>query len=109
MRHYYGEAEAEESGISEAGYSHPGKYSGRIQKPQNAAQVCGGFESGGIKMLSFHPDERVRAGLGTLGGGNHFIKLDQDEQGNLYVVIHTGSRHLGKEVTGFYLSKGQDT
>lgn len=51
---------------------------------------------------------RVRVGLGTLGGGNHFIELDQDEQGNLYVVIHTGSRHLGKEVTEFYLSKGQE-
>lgn len=52
--------------------------------------------------------ERVKAGLGTLGGGNHFIELDKDENGNLYVVIHTGSRHLGKEVTDFYLSQGQE-
>ena len=51
--------------------------------------------------------ERVKAGLGTLGSGNHFIELDKDENGNLYVVIHTGSRHLGKEVTDFYLSQGQ--
>ena len=52
--------------------------------------------------------ERVKAGLGTLGSGNHFIELDKDENGNLYVVIHTGSRHLGKEVTDFYLSQGQE-
>ena len=51
--------------------------------------------------------ERVCGGLGTLGGGNHFIELDKDENDDLYVVIHTGSRHFGKEVTDFYLSQGQ--
>jgi RNA-splicing ligase RtcB len=45
--------------------------------------------------------------LGTLGGGNHFIEADQDEEGQLYIVIHSGSRHLGKEVTEYYLSEGQ--
>ena len=33
--------------------------------------------------------------IGSLGGGNHFIELDKDSHGNLYVVIHSGSRHLG--------------
>lgn len=33
--------------------------------------------------------------LGILGGGNHFIEIDMDEEGNLYVTIHSGSRHLG--------------
>ncbi|MDO4168977.1 MAG: RtcB family protein [Lachnospiraceae bacterium] len=47
--------------------------------------------------------------LGTLGGGNHFIEIDQDEEGNLYVVIHSGSRNLGKEVAEYYLSAGQQT
>lgn len=40
--------------------------------------------------------------LGTLGGGNHFIEVDKDDDGNLYLVIHTGSRHLGLEVANHY-------
>lgn len=40
--------------------------------------------------------------LGTLGGGNHFIEVDEDDNGALYLVIHTGSRHLGLEVAEFY-------
>jgi RNA-splicing ligase RtcB len=45
--------------------------------------------------------------LGTLGGGNHFIEVDSDDEGNAYLVIHSGSRHLGQEVTTFYLREGQ--
>lgn len=45
--------------------------------------------------------------LGTLGGGNHFIEVDRDEEGNLYLLLHSGSRHLGKEVAEFYLKEGQ--
>ena len=44
--------------------------------------------------------------MGTLGGGNHFIEIDRTESGDLYVVIHTGSRHLGKEVAEHYLIMG---
>ena len=40
----------------------------------------------------------VERALGTLGGGNHFIEIDEDDDGNKYLVIHTGSRRLGKEV-----------
>ena len=52
-------------------------------------------------------EEKARLSLGTLGGGNHFIELDQDDDKNTYLVIHSGSRHLGKEVTDYYLNKGQ--
>lgn len=45
--------------------------------------------------------------LGSLGGGNHFIEADKDDEENLYIVLHTGSRHLGKEVTEYYLAEGQ--
>lgn len=45
--------------------------------------------------------------IGTLGGGNHFIELDKDEDGNVYLIIHSGSRHLGMEVTEYYLHTGQ--
>jgi RNA-splicing ligase RtcB len=40
--------------------------------------------------------------IGTLGGGNHFIEVDKDADGNLYLVIHSGSRHLGLEVAQYY-------
>ena len=40
--------------------------------------------------------------IGRLGGGNHFIELDKDDDGNLWLVIHTGSRHLGLEVAKHY-------
>ena len=40
--------------------------------------------------------------LGTLGGGNHFIEADKGEDGGLYIVIHSGSRHLGLEVAFYY-------
>lgn len=45
--------------------------------------------------------------MGTLGGGNHFIELDKDEEGNIYLVVHSGSRHLGIEVAEHYLRIGQ--
>lgn len=40
--------------------------------------------------------------IGTLGGGNHFIELDKDDEGNHYLVIHTGSRNLGNQVATYY-------
>lgn len=43
--------------------------------------------------------------LGTLGGGNHFIEIDIDADGNKYLVIHTGSRNLGKQVADIYQNK----
>lgn len=53
--------------------------------------------------------------LGTLGGGNHFIEVDKASDGNNYLVIHTGSRNLGKQVAEIYqqlaidLNKGKET
>jgi len=40
--------------------------------------------------------------IGTLGGGNHFIEVDRDDEGKCYLVVHSGSRHLGVEVAGYY-------
>lgn len=40
--------------------------------------------------------------LGTLGGGNHFIEVDADDEGNKYLVIHTGSRNIGKQVADWW-------
>ena len=57
---------------------------------------------------------RLERSLGTLGGGNHFIEIDQAADGTKYLVIHSGSRNLGKQVAQFYqhlaidLSKGKE-
>jgi RNA-splicing ligase RtcB len=40
--------------------------------------------------------------LGTLGGGNHFIEANRDDKNNLYIVVHSGSRHLGTEIADYY-------
>ena len=45
---------------------------------------------------------RAELSIGTLGGGNHFIEVDQDEAGRLYLVVHSGSRNLGKQVAEHY-------
>ena len=46
--------------------------------------------------------KRLDKSIGTLGGGNHFIELDKDKQGIYYLVVHTGSRNLGKQVAEIY-------
>ena len=45
---------------------------------------------------------RIERSLGTLGGGNHFIEIDKSADGTFYLVIHSGSRNLGKQVAEFY-------
>lgn len=54
-----------------------------------------------LRCFSHIKDTLARNSIGTLGGGNHFIEVDRDEQ-NYYLVIHSGSRHLGLEVASFY-------
>ena len=46
--------------------------------------------------------KRLERSIGTLGGGNHFIEVDEDEEGNKYLIIHSGSRNLGKQVADYY-------
>ncbi len=45
---------------------------------------------------------RLKNSLGTLGGGNHFIEIDRGEDGTYWLVIHSGSRNLGKQVCEYY-------
>jgi RNA-splicing ligase RtcB len=49
---------------------------------------------------------RAERSLGTLGGGNHFIEADKGDDGAIYIVVHSGSRHLGLEVANYYQEKG---
>lgn len=63
---------------------------------------------------SLRDTKRLERSLGTLGGGNHFIEVDQAEDGTKYLVIHSGSRNLGKQVADIYqqlaieLNKGKE-
>lgn len=50
--------------------------------------------------------KRAEKSLGTLGGGNHFIEANKDVEGNIYIVVHSGSRHLGLEVANYYQEEG---
>ena len=58
--------------------------------------------------------KRLERSLGTLGGGNHFIEIDRAADGTKYLVIHSGSRNLGKQVAEYYqrlaidLNKGKE-
>lgn len=45
--------------------------------------------------------------VGSLGGGNHFIELDKNKSGSCFLVVHSGSRHLGKEAALFYQSQAE--
>lgn len=56
--------------------------------------------TGHVKM-----DRAIRS-IGTLGGGNHFIEAGKDEEGNIYITVHSGSRHLGLEVANYYQKMG---
>jgi len=57
---------------------------------------------------SLKDTKRLERSIGTLGGGNHFIEIDIDDDGNKYLVIHTGSRNLGKQVAEHYQNMAFD-
>ena len=56
----------------------------------------------GLECFGSIDTRRALESIGTLGGGNHFIEVDRDEEENLYLVIHTGSRNLGLQVAEYY-------
>lgn len=60
-----------------------------------------------VKDLSCYdelPKDMIQRQIGTLGGGNHFIEIDKDNDGCCYLVIHSGSRNLGKRVADYHQS-----
>ena len=64
------------------------------------------LEAFGLSELLCYPrlldTERLSCSLGTLGGGNHFIEIDRAGDGTFYLIVHSGSRNLGKQVAGCY-------
>lgn len=55
-----------------------------------------------LKCINNINMDRAEKSLGSTGGGNHFVEIDVDEEKNLYLVIHSGSRYLGKQVAEYY-------
>ncbi len=55
-----------------------------------------------LKSFNHINYNRASLSLGTLGGGNHFIELSKDEKDNIYLIVHSGSRNLGKQVADYY-------
>jgi RNA-splicing ligase RtcB len=48
---------------------------------------------------------RAKCSIGTLGGGNHFIEVDKNNNDDIYIVVHSGSRYLGKQIAEYYQNK----
>jgi len=55
-----------------------------------------------IRKVAPREHKRIILSIGTLGGGNHFLELDKDEDGNIWLIIHSGSRNLGLQVCHFH-------
>ena len=64
------------------------------------------IDLGGIRCQKEISVDRAVRSVGTLGGGNHFIEVDKDEEGAFFLVVHSGSRHLGCEVAEYYQKEG---
>ena len=61
------------------------------------------YDLTGLRCYRYLKDaKRLVRSLGTLGGGNHFIEVDEAKDGTKYLVIHSGSRNLGKQVAELY-------
>lgn len=60
------------------------------------------FDISSLHCYPYLRTERVEKSIGTLGGGNHFIEVDRGSDGTQYLIIHTGSRNLGKQVAEYY-------
>ena len=65
------------------------------------------FDFSDLRSAKYANFQRARLSIGTLGGGNHFIELNKGDDDSLYLVIHSGSRHLGVNVWKYYQDLAQ--
>jgi tRNA-splicing ligase RtcB (3'-phosphate/5'-hydroxy nucleic acid ligase) len=81
----------------------------RPEVPQNLRRaftsLCNHIEEGFYKDNRIGKHIQAITQIGTLGGGNHFIEIGQDEHGGYHLIVHSGSRNLGKRVAEFYQDK----
>lgn len=74
---------------------------------KKAHRLADEFDFSRLECVRHINREKSRCSICSLGGGNHFIEIDKDEENSYYITVHSGSRHLGKEFADFYLSKGR--
>ena len=61
-----------------------------------------------IKKVAPKEEYRIMLSIGTLGGGNHFLELDKDNNDNIWVIIHSGSRNFGLQVCRYHQDKAKE-
>lgn len=71
------------------------------KKPQNVGLMPDGYDVDNMKVLRQEYNSALRQ-LGTLGGGNHFIEIQKGDDGFIWIMVHSGSRNLGKKVADHY-------
>ncbi len=88
----------------------PVGYESHKQKQESAVLdlALENMEKYGANPELLHLIEEGYFQVGTLGGGNHFIELQVDEEGYLCIMIHSGSRHLGKEICDYFHNKARE-
>ena len=74
------------------------------KQPQDESLMPTGYDVDLMWVVKEQYQSALRQ-LGTLGGGNHFIEFQRDEEDNLWIMIHSGSRNLGKMVGDYYNKK----
>lgn len=76
------------------------------KQPQDIGHLPVGHDVEKMKIVKERQTSILHE-VGTLGGGNHFIELQKDEDDNLWIMIHSGSRNLGKQVGDYYNKMAQ--
>lgn len=76
------------------------------EEPQDEKYLPEGFDIDKLQVVKNHY-KSIHHQVGTLGGGNHFIELQRDGDGWLWIMIHSGSRNLGKQVGDFYNNRAK--
>lgn len=74
---------------------------------RDAHRFAAEFDFGALSCSRHVMREKAQMSVGTLGGGNHFIEVDEDGRGDVFITVHSGSRHLGAELTSYYLMEGR--
>jgi RNA-splicing ligase RtcB len=75
---------------------------------KEAHHYCEDIDLTALRCAKHVDLKRGELSIGTLGGGNHFIELGADEDGTLYLVVHSGSRNAGKQVCEWYQKMAAD-
>jgi len=74
----------------------------------SAHHFCDEIDLTALRCAKHMKLDRAALSIGTLGGGNHFIEVDKDDEGQLYLVVHSGSRNLGKQAADYYQKAAAD-